>query len=527
MSAGPRFLILLAMKHHMDTEEGGRGLSLGKVLLFLLLFALGTWGVTRDFRAGEEGWTPPPPFHLSRWKPLHVRPGEPRLLPWVHRDFELTGRVVVPRGRHMDLVFHLERGPYQVSQRDDRTLPQGPLDWSVLRLSAGDMGPPFFSSRKLPKKEGGWRVPPGEPVDVRLVLRDGMARAEVGHKALASTWRVHCREGLLAFVGEGTWEALGLKPLDRKASWSDWVAGALLWALGTVILAWGWRRVRFRGSPWLWGGAGAALAGWAVLLFPARPGKDPWDPKKAPSFQQAQELYGKAEGFRNWGGWAGSLFWRGRRSMRLSEPGGERVLFLGGAQVWGRGVARKDLTFPMQVEGILEGARKAGAPSVEVLVGACRETDLKRQWEILRKDLLSFHPDLVVLVLPREVSSSGSWVKKEGKTLRAFFAWARKRGLPFLLVPPLAPGSPEVAAPALRRAARAAGGDIWDPGPLRKGEELFLFRPSGQGRRGDLSPKGHLLLASPLARELQKLLEGKNGKKRDRKSGSPAGHRRP
>ncbi len=504
LSAGPESPILLDM---VELEDTGGSISPGKALFFLVLFALGTWGVVKDLRAGKEGWTPPSPFHLSRWKPLHVRPGEPRLLPWVHRDFELSGRVVVPRDRHMDLVFHLERGPYQVSPRDDRTLPQGPLDWSVLRLSAGDMGPPFFSSRDLPEKDGGWRVPPGEPVDVRLVLRDGTARAWVGHRALPSTWKVHVREGLLAFVGEGTWEALALKSLDRKASFWDWPAGALLWLLGALVLAWGWKRVRFRGSPWLLGGAGAALAGWLVLLFPAPASKDPWDPKTAPSFQEAQALYGRAEGFRNWGAWAGSLFWRGRRSMRVSRTGGKRVLFLGGAQVWGRGVARKDSTFPMQVEGILDGARKPGTPSVEVLVGACRETDLGRQWEILRDDLLSFRPDLVVLVLPRGTPGPGPSWKKEEKTLEAFFAWAKKKNLPFLLVPPLVPGgSWEGSLDSLRPAARAAGGQVWDPGPWLKGKGLFLSGSSGLGRKGDLSPRAHLLLASPLAGELQKLV---------------------
>ena len=474
--------------------------------LFLLLLVLGTWGVTRDLRAGKEGWIPPPPFHLSRWKPLHVRLGEPRLLPWVHRNFELTGRVVVPRDKRMDLVFHLERGPFQVSQGDDRTLPQGPLDWSVLRLSAGDLGPPFFSSRKLPKKAGGWRVPPGEPVDVRLVLRDGVARAEVGHKPLPWAWKVHVREGLLAFVGEGTWEALRLKPLDRKPSRWDWFLGGLLWLMGALVLAWAWKRVRLGGIPLVWGGAGAALAGWAVFLFPAPAAKDPWDPNSAPSFQKAQALYGNAEGFRNWGSWAGSLFWRGRRSARISRTGGKRVLFLGGAQVWGRGVARKDMTFPMQVEGILDGARKPGTPSVEVLVGACRETDLERQWKILRKDLWSFHPDLVVLVLPGEGSPSGLMAKKEEKILEAFFSWAKERNVPFLLVPPLAPGPASGPISSLRRAALAAGGEVWDPGPLLRGKGLFLSRPSGLGREGDLSSKAHLLLAPPLAGELRKLL---------------------
>ena len=165
-------------------------------------------------------------------------------------------------------------------------------------------------------------------------------------------------------------------------------------------------------------------------------------------------------------------------------------------------MARKDLTFPMQVEGILDGARKPGTPPVEVLVGACRETDLEKQWKILRKDLWAFHPDLVVFVLP----GKGRLAQEEEKILEAFFSWAKERDVPFLLVPPLAPGTPPGAASSLRRAARAAGGEVWEPGPLLRGKSLFLSSSSGLGRKGDLSSKAHLLLAPPLAGELRKLL---------------------
>ncbi len=508
LSQPGRVPILPAMKKLVANEGGERRFAPAKVLLFVCLGVLGGWGGMKVLRAGREGWVPPPAFRLSRWKPLHVRRGEPRLLPWVHRDFELFGRVVVPRDDHMDLVFHLERGPYQVSSRDDRTWPQGPLDWSALRLSAGDLGPPFFSSRNLPAKGGGWRVPPGQPVDVHLVLEGGTARAEAGHKALPGAWKVHTREGLLAFVGEGTWEALRLKSLDKKDAWTEGLLGGLLWLGGAFLLAWAWRRIRFPGTSLLWGGALAGCAAWAVSLLPGPPSKDPWDPRKAPSFREALALYGRPEGFRNWGAYAGSLYWRGRGATWFSRTGGKRVLFLGGPQVWGRGVARKDLTFPMQVEGILEGTRTPGTPSVEVLVGACRETDLGRQLRILDRDLLSFHPDLVVLVVPSGSKGPGTSRKDQEKLVEGFAARMNRLHLPFLVIPPLVKNGGAFGDSSLERKVRAAGGRVWDPSPLwKEGREgFFLSSPSGMGRKGDLSAKGHLLLAPPLARILREMI---------------------
>ncbi len=468
----------------------------------LLVSILGILGVERSLQKGREDWTPPPTFRLNRWKPLHVREGEPRVIPWVHRDFELTGRVVVPRGRHMDLVFHLERGPFPRSKADDRTLPQGPLDWSALRLSAGDMGEPFLSSRRLPAGTGGWRVPPGLPVDVHLRLRDGTARVEVGHRALPGPWKVRTREGILALVGEGTWERLTLKALDRTLSpWKGRLQALLLWLLGALALGWAWKLASLPGVPLAGGVLLASLAGWGgFLLSPLPPSKAAWNPAEAPSFQEAVRLYGEAEGFRNWGAYAGSLFWRGRKETRRPFEPCRRILFLGGPQVWGRGVPLKDGTLPMQVEGILEGRRKAGSPHVHVMVGACRETDLERQVEIFEREFLSYHPDAVVLVVPR-----GTKGKALERGLDSFFRLARKVGLPFLLLPPLQAGGGSLPIPSLASKAREAGGRFWSPGDLLRRKEIFLSRGDGPARPGDLSPSGHLSLAEPLARVLQEL----------------------
>ena len=498
------FPMLPEMKSDQEGRFGKNAFPWGKLLLSLLFLVLGSWGAAGSLEKGQKGWVPPPPFQLSRWKPLRVKDGEPRILPWVHRDFELTGRVVVPRGKHMDLVFHLEKGPFQSSPEDDRTLPQGPLDWSALRLSAGDLGPPFFSSRNLPKNAGGWRVPPGNPADIRLVLKEGVARVEVGHKALPSTWKVHTREGILAFVGEGTWETLRLKALDKGTRSGFWFSGFLLWFLGTLVLALAARWIRLPGPSLLWGGGLAASAAWISLFVPGPPMKASWNPKGAPSFQEALGLYGRADAFRNWGAYAGSLYWRGRIETRFSPGRGKRVLFLGGPQVWGRGVVRKEVSFPMQVEGVLEGGRTPGSPPVHVLVGACRDTDLERQVTILEKELLSFEPDALVLVLP-----AGSLQGKRPleERLGPFFRLCGEKGLPFLLVPPLVPGGPWDSLECIQRAAREAGGKVWDPTFLLKEEAgLFLASSQGPAGKGDLSPKGHLLLGPPLARELQEMV---------------------
>lgn len=470
----------------------------------LACVAGGAWGLGWWSQGGRDPGALPADYLVGAKKPVLVRPGVPRELPWWHRDMELTGRVRVPRGKHLDLVFRLQPGP-ATTREEDRTAPLGPREWSALRLSAADVGPPFFDARTLPEGSGGARVAPDQPTDIRLVVRRGGAQAEVGHEPLEDRGRVWADRGVLALVGEGTVETLRVRALARALEPSSLAVGLGL-ALGAAVLGGLLGRVVRATFPGLFLGALlAAGLGLFLGLAPGRPADPGWDPAAAPSFERAQDLYGGPDGFRNWGSYAGLVTWRGRTDFQGNPAAERRVLVLGGAQAWGVGVPVKEGTFALQAEGLLGRRRTQGEPAVALVVAACRTTNLPRQIRLLEEDLGRFEAAAVLLVCPPEV------LGRPGPSLEllgSLVGRLREKRLGFCVVPPLVPAATpglERFRADLDRHSREQAYRVCDPTQALAAKAGTFLDPEGE-RLPDLSPTGHQVLGALIAGHLEEVL---------------------
>ena len=475
-----------------------RLVQVGALALTLLFLGYGAWGVGWWFEEGRPGKEEGAKiFRSSPLEPIPVVAGRPRQIPLLYRGFRLTGRVTLPRGRTMDLVFRLQLAPRGGE----------PLEWSALRLSAADVGKPFFWSRRIPPLlEGGIRVPPGLPTNVMLQVEGRRVEARVGDRLLTGPCPLALGAGKVALVGSGSWEALEIRPLLPRLGATSLLPAVLLLLLLLLPLA-----LLLRGflPGWILLPGGALLLALAGHFLKDLEGSSPEPPpvsiEEAPAFRTARELYGEAEGWRNWGAYAGSLTWRGRTAFRRPITARRRLVVLGGEQVWGAGLTEKMAALPLQVEGWLERLLPA-SPGWEVLVGACRETDLARQVEIFRRDLVGYGVDLVLLVCPPPVRES-----LEGKRLLAFSRELARQDTLLLVVPPLVPpeGARRRARVAELLALRRQGGfNLFDP--LDGEEPNRKFFAPGTLHYSPFPPltrEAHLFLGERLARHLHRLLD--------------------
>ncbi len=431
-------------------------------------------------------------FKISSKKRFQVFEGMPRIIPINYGDFELDLTLSVPRESIFDIVFRLETGPFQRSGKDDRSLGQGPLEWSFLRLSTGDMGKGFHTSRAIPRENKGIRIPADMPTDIHLEARGFEVTAEVGHSRVEDPGVAYCRRGIIGFVGRGEISSLRIRPLKSRLPieclGSGMLMALLLFSFSGFLLKGIFKRKAWAGiSLALTLATGGGLGLFGPFSFPK-----PRDEKHAPSFYRAYNLYGEKDAFRNWGAYAGCLYFRGRIENKKHEPGTRRVLVLGGEEVWGQGVELKEETFSLQAEGCgrLEGKK------VVFMVGATRDTTLEKQLNIFIQDLLDYDPSCVFLFAPGR--DNPRITPKLLALLGKANSLAKSRNIRFLVSPPLVCSeSPR----KLLEACSRLGIETWSP------ERFWFMNQLKYMHNGHLNSKAHYMLGIKFWNKVSSLLK--------------------